>query len=62
MAMKTSEVLWDRAGSPVLVGLCSPAGSESSLPQGCQAADLVENNKGKHKMLLTTQVKRKRNG
>lgn len=42
IAMEISQV----PGSPVPVGMCLPVGSESPLPQGCHAADLVENNKG----------------
>lgn len=52
MAIEISEVQWDWAGCPAPVALCLPMGSESSLPRGCHDADLVENNKGKHKMSL----------
>lgn len=53
-AMEIGEVPWDGAGSPAPVGLCSPTGSESPLPRGCHGTHLVvENNKGKHQILLT---------
>lgn len=49
--MEISEVPWDQAGG--LVGLCLLVQSESPLPRSRHATDLVENNKGKHKMSLT---------
>lgn len=52
MAVETSEVPWDAAGSPSQVGFSLPVGSESTVLQGCPATDPVENNKGKRKMLF----------